>query len=131
MGDSVRCGWFSYTVLEVDYKSQLDDSTLAKRPEHMFIAIRIQATSSAGKPVSIPFMRLQNENDDWVPEVEDGSGLSGWLGLLRKVEPGATETGWIVFDTPAGNYGLLLSDGVLDAEQTAFVRIPLQVQSRS
>jgi hypothetical protein len=130
MGDNVQCGWFSYNVLEVEYRSQLEDSTLSKRPSNMFIAIRIQATSSAGKPVSVPFLRLQSENDDWFPELDDAPGLKGWMGVMRTVDPGATETGWILFDAPPGNYGLKLSDGVLDDEKTAFVRVPLQFQSR-
>lgn len=129
MGDNVRCGWFSFTVLEVEYKSQLGEGALAKRPRDLFIAIRVQATSAAGKPVSIPFLRLQTENENWIPEVEDGTGLDNWFGLFRTVEPGATETGWLLFDAPAGSYGLMLSDGAMDAEQTALVRIPLQVST--
>ena len=129
MGDPIRCGWFSYTVLEVAYKSQLGDGTLAKRPRNGFLLIRLQATSSAGETVSIPFMRLESEGGEVIPEIDDASSLSNWLGVLRRVEPGATETGWLVFDALPGTYGLRLSDGVLDNEKTVFVKIPVQVDS--
>ena len=127
MGDQIRCGWFSYNVLEVAYKSQLGGGTLAKRPGTVYILIRLQATSSAGRTVSVPFMRLETTGDEVITEVEDASSLPDWMGVLRRVEPGSTETGWLVFDAPPGIYGLRLSDGVLDDEQSALVHIPIQL----
>ncbi|HEY3741968.1 MAG TPA: hypothetical protein VGL53_19085 [Bryobacteraceae bacterium] len=129
MGDRVQVGWFSYTVLELEYKSQLGDSPVAPRPKNTYIAIHLQATSSAGNTVSVPFMRLETESGDFIPEVEDASALPGWFGLFRSVEPAATESGWIVFDAAPANYGLRLSDGVLDDEKTAMVRIPLRIDA--
>ena len=129
MGDLIRCGWFSYNVLEVDYKSQLGEGPLAKRPQNGFLLIRVQATSSAGATVSIPFMRVESESGETIPEIDDASALTNWLGVLRKVEPAATETGWLVFDAVPGAYGLRLSDGVLDNEKALFVMVPFQVDS--
>jgi hypothetical protein len=129
MGDRVQCGWFSYTVLELEYKSQLGEDPVAPRPKSAFIAIHLQVTSSAGATVSVPFLRLETESGEFITEVEDASALPGWFGLLRKVEPAATESGWIVFDAPPGNYGLRLSDGAMDSEQFAMVRIPLRVEA--
>lgn len=127
MGDRVRCGWFSFNVLEIGYKSQLGDGTLAKRPKDGFLLVRLQATSSAGETVSIPSLRLETANGELLPELEDASGLDGWFGLLRRVDPGATETGWLAFDAAPGVYGLRLSDGVLDDEHTSMVNLPFQV----
>ena len=129
MGDIVRCGWFSFNVLEVAYKSQLGDGTLAKRSINGYLMIRLQATSSAGNIVSIPFLRLETANGEVTTEVEDASSFPNWLGVLRRVEPGGTEIGWVVFDTAPGLYGLRLSDGLLEDEHTSMVRIPLQVDS--
>lgn len=126
MGDLIRCGPFSFNVLEVVYKSQLAESPVAKRPGNLFIAIRLQATNSGGNILSLPLMKMESESGVWIPELEDASGFDGWLGLLRPVEPGATETGWMVFDAPAGNYGLRLTDSAFDAGDSVSVRIPLQ-----
>ena len=127
MGDIVRCGWFSFNVLEVEYRSQLGSGALAKRPRNGFLLIRLQTTSTASGTVSIPFMRIESESGEMIPEVEDASDLSNWMGVLRRVEPEATENGWLVFDAAPGNYGLRLSNGVLDREETAMVKVPFQV----
>ena len=129
MGDIVHCGWFFFNVLEVAYKSQLGAGTLAKRSTNGYLMIRLQATSSAGNTVSIPFLRLETANGEVITEVEDGSSFPNWLGVLRRVEPGGTETGWVVFDAAPGIYGLRLSDGMLEDEHASLVRIPLQVDS--
>lgn len=129
MGDSVRCGWFTYNVLEVAYKSQLSDGMLGKRAKNGFLLIRLQATSIASKPVFIPFLQLESQSGETITEVENASELENWMGLIRRVEPDTAETGWLVFDTMPGTYGLRLTDGVLENEQTAFVRIPYQVES--
>jgi len=130
VGERISCGWFSYNVLEVAYKSQLGDGTLAKQAVHGFLTLRLQATSSAGATVSIPFLRLETDSGDFIPEVEDGSALPGWMGILRRVEPGSTESGWLIFDVLPGVYGLRLSDGVLEDEKTAMVRIPFHMDTR-
>lgn len=127
MGSPIRCGWFTYNVLEVAYKSQLSDETLAKRPENGYLLIRLQATSTAGKPSFIPFLQLETQSGEMIPEVANASGLENWLGVMRRVGPESPETGWLVFDTVPGTYGLRLTDGVLEDEQVAFVRIPFQV----
>ena len=72
-------------------------------------------------------MRIESESGEMIPEVEDASDLSNWMGVLRRVEPEATENGWLVFDAAPGNYGLRLSNGVLDREETAMVKVPFQV----
>ena len=129
MGDLIRCGWFSFNVLEVAYKSQLGDGTLANRPKDGFLLIRIQVTSSAGDVVSLPFLRLETPSGDMIPELDNASSLPNWFGVLRRVDPGGTETGWLVYDVQPGVYGLRLSDGVLENEHTSMVNIPFQVDT--
>lgn len=127
MGDKVRCGTFIFTVLEVEYKSQLGDSAVAKRPQNgQFICLRVQATNAGGTNANVPTMRLENDKGDLIPEVEDARDLAGWFGVFRKVEPGQSESGWIAFDAPAAEYGLMLTDGKLEDESTGTVRIPVQ-----
>jgi hypothetical protein len=127
IGDVITCGKLNYTVLEVEYKSQLGTGPVARTPKFTFIAIRIQITTSAGGTASMPLLRLESEKDVLIPELDNAPEQEGWLGILRRVEPGATEIGWIVFDAPPGNYGLWLSDGQLLDEQRSAVLIPLQL----
>ena len=128
IGDLVTCGKLNYTVLEVVYKSQLGSGPVGRLPKSMFIAIRIQATTSADN-TSMPMLRLEAENETMYPELVDASDQEGWLGILRRVQPGTTEDGWIVFDAPPSNYGLWLSDGKLEDEQKMAVKIPIQISS--
>lgn len=126
IGDLVVCGKLNYTVLEVEYKSQLGSGPIAQLARNIFIAIRMQITTSVAGTF-MPLLRLESEKEEFIGELDNASGLEGWLGSLRRLEPGTTEIGWIVFDTPPGKYGLWLSDGVLEDEKKAAVLIPVQV----
>ena len=43
-------------------------------------------------------------------ELSDGSGQARWLGMVRRVAPGQTEEGFLLFDVPTAHYKLKLTD---------------------
>ena len=128
IGDLVICGKLNYTVLEVEYKSQLGLGPMFRLAKNMFILLRLQITTSADGTY-MPLLRLESEREETIPELEDASQLEGWLGVLRRFEPGTTEIGWIAFDAPPGKYGLWLTDGIFEDEHRAAVLIPVQIPS--
>jgi hypothetical protein len=59
-------------------------------------------------------------------ELQEVKGIGNWLGLLRVVAPAQTLQGVIVFDAPAKDYRLRVTDGGdLESERTALIELPL------
>jgi hypothetical protein len=68
-------------------------------------------------------MTLLDDSGKTYNELTDGTGVTRWLGVVRKVDANQTETGSVVFDAPAGHYKLRLTDETDEAD--VFVDLPL------
>lgn len=126
MGEKVQAGPVTYTVLQAEWKPELEGG---KTPTHRFLFIRLSMTNSSGKTVSVPGFTLQGANGQTYEEVSEGLGsTANWLGMLRNLEPGQTQTGYAIFDAPVGAFQLMLSDaGEVGSEKYAQVEIPVQL----
>jgi len=60
------------------------------------------------------------------PELADGSGVDGWLGLTRKVDPGQSDQGTIIFDVMPKHYRLRVAD---ENDSFMYIDIPLNLNS--
>lgn len=126
MGELATVGPVIYNVLETEWRAGIGEPLQQKIPKHKFLLIRLTVTNSGNKDVAIPLLDLEDDAGNSYMEVSDVSGLSGWLGLLRVVQPAGTLQGLIVFDVPVGDYKLRVTDGgELESEKTALVAIPL------
>ena len=129
MGEKVRVGGLTYTVLEAAWKNQIGDFPAARMPAQNFLLIRVSVTNSGGKQTDVPSLTLENDRGDSYPEVQDGTGITNWLGILRSINPAMTEEGWVVFDVPTNAYNLRLADpDNPDATRISFVKIPLKLE---
>jgi hypothetical protein len=129
MGDPAVAGSLTFTVLESKWQSQLEASPAPRLPERNFLLIRVTVTNSGGAEASIPFLKLVNESGDIFNEVENGTGVDDWLGMLRHIRPAQTEEGWILFDVPSNAYKLRITDGNIENERVTLVSIPLSMQT--
>lgn len=129
MGEPAVAGSLSYNVIEAQWRSQLQAFPTPRFPERQFFLIKVSVTNSGNADASIPFLTLESPSGDSYKELENGAGVDGWLGVLRRVAPAQTEEGWIVFDVPANTYKLRLSNGDVEHEQIAYVTIPLSMES--
>ena len=130
MGELTTVGPVVYNVLETEWRTELGASIDQRIPTHKFLMIRLSVTNSGNKDVAIPLLSLVDQEDNAHLEVSEIENLSGWLGLLRILEPAATINGRIVFDVPVGDYRLRVTDGgELESERTALVEIPLSFGS--
>jgi hypothetical protein len=60
--------------------------------------------------------------------LENGEGVSNWLGILRTVRPAETLQGQILFDVPLTSYRLRVPDGAGPGEEKyAWISIPLRM----
>ena len=130
MGDRVQVGPLVYNVIEAEWKSQLGEFPSPRMPERTFLVVRLTVTNGGGQTIMIPQTKLENSNGETYDELNDGSGLANWLGLLRDLKPAATERGELLFDVPSNTYRLRLTDGS-DSEhpRIAYVKIPLSFDS--
>lgn len=130
MGDRMQVGEFVYSVLESRWRAQLGDMFSQRVPQNRFLLVRISVTNSGGKSNPVPMLDLIDTNGTVYPEIQDGTGVEGWLGMLRSVEAAQTETGWILFDAPPSSYRLRLSNGGdPGTEQTLLIEIPFNMES--
>ena len=129
MGERVQAGPFVYTVLEADWRTQLDGN--GRTPKNRFLFVRASITNSAGAKMSAPAFTLQAADGKTYQEEAEGlEGVNNWLNILRTVEPAQTETGWVIFDAPVAAYKLVMSDGGdIGSERHAHVDIPVELDS--
>lgn len=132
MGERIIAGPMVYNVVETVWKTQLGDGYKARLPVHRFLLIRLSASNSGGKLVSIPFFTLEGPNREMYPEVENGEGVDNWFGLLRDIGPAETKQGNIVFDVPLSSFRLRLTNGgETGTEKYVWVDIPLRMDTDS
>lgn len=132
MGDRVQTGSLIYNVLETEWKSELGESPSIRVPKNRFLIIRLTVTNSGGRAASIPSLILEDSSGRTYPEENNGEGVNGWLGIIRRVDPAQTDDGRVVFDVAPGAYRLRVSDDV-DVTQTeekySLVDIPLNLET--
>ena len=127
MGELTSVGPIVYNVLETEWRTDLGGSLGQVTPADRFLLIRLTITNSSNQEVAIPLLALENAAGEVYRELSEVSGVPNWLGLLRIIEPTASAEGVIVFDVPAGDYRLRVTDGGdLERERTALVEIPLR-----
>ena len=126
MGERVQVGPLIYNVLEAEWKNEMGQKT----PTHRFLVLRLTITNSGGREARPPLLTIVHTSGAEHTELSEVEGLQDWLGLLRRLDPAATEDGRIVFDVASGAYKLRLSDGGEPGqENTAIVEIPLQLET--
>ncbi len=129
MGEPVQLGSFLYTALDAEWVADLPGQITPRLPKNRFLLIRLTATNQGTRELHVPILRLENAKGETFTEVEDGSGLDDWWGLIRPVSPGTTESRRLLFDVNPGEYQLRLSDGGdPDKEQTAAVAIEYRLR---
>lgn len=120
LGDRAPAGQITYMGLSAEYRDQIPG---AKEPlKDRYLVMRLSATNGGAQEVTLPLTRLIAADGKEYPEVTEVEGFPEWLGPLRRIEPGKTEQGYIVFDVPVGAYKLEVSGGG-DLEQEQLVQI--------
>lgn len=127
MGERAEVGSFVFLALETKWSTQLGEAPNFRIPGNQFLAIRISITNQGGSTLGCPLLSLVDEADNRFPEVDNAKEVDGWLGLVRMIQPGNTEFGWIVFDVPPSNYALRLSDGDVESEKIGYIDVPLRL----
>ena len=128
MGEKVPLGPFTYSVIESEWKTELAGSKGRLDPKQRFLVLKLIVANSATERKALSFLAVRNDKGEEFPEVQDVEGVPGWMGFLREIPPGGTDTGTIIFDAPLGHYRLVLNDGGAPGEERiSLVDLPLQM----
>ncbi|HVW87773.1 MAG TPA: DUF4352 domain-containing protein [Bryobacteraceae bacterium] len=123
-GDKAEVGHLTYTVVDTDLHTKLgDDPNNPRLPQNRFYVVQISVFNGGNTEAVIPGMTLLDDAGQAYEELTDGTGVPHWLGVARRVGPGQTEQGNIVFDAPASHFKLRLTDDT--DESDVFVDLPL------
>ena len=123
-GEKAIVDRLTYVVIDTQIFPRLgEDPGNPRVPQNRFMQVQVAISNSGNTEVSIPAMTLVDDAGQTYNELPDGSGVQRWLGMVRKVAPGQTEQGNILFDAPAKHYKLKLTDDADAAD--VVVDIPL------
>jgi hypothetical protein len=131
MGQHVRVGPFTYSVLEAKWRQSLSNEPQARIPRNRYVIIRLTITNSGGEEAAFPQLTLQSSTGQDYPEIIEGvAEVPNWFSpLARNLKPAQSETGNLIFDVPLGAYKLkLLEPSDIDTPKFAFVEIPVQLE---
>lgn len=123
MGERVPLGNLIYTVFERQWMTQIGEGVDARVPQNRFYLVRISAVNSGGSAAIIPTISLVDDSGGSYAEIDNGDGITDFIGALREVAPAETVQGNLVFDVQPKHYKLKLSDE--DGKHVALVEIPL------
>jgi len=130
MGERVQIGPLIYTVLEVEWLSQLgsENPKSPQAPENKFAVIRLTITNSGNREISLPLLQIEDEKGNRYMELAEVQELDEWMGVLREISPAETMQGKIVFELKPQSYRLRLTNAAEpDVERFAYVTIPLRL----
>jgi hypothetical protein len=123
-GEKAMVDKLSYAVIDTQIYPRLgDDPNSPRIPQNRFFAVQVAVSSGNNTEIPIPAMTLVDDAGKTYTELADGSGVQHWLGVVRRVAPAQTERGVVLFDAPAAQYKLKLTDD-LDPEDV-YIDIPL------
>jgi hypothetical protein len=126
MGETVQAGHLIYQVLESEWRTDLGGR---QPPQHRYLAVRVSIQNVGNRPIGVPGFTLEGSGQTY-PEITENLGdLPDWLGMLRTVQPGMTDQGYVVFDAPVSAYNLVVSDaGEIGSEKYAHINIPVNLE---
>ena len=133
MGERAEAGPLVYNVLEATWKGQLGEGAHLRVPLNRFLLLRLSITNGSPNQLSAPPTTLVSTSGVEYAELTDGEGVDDWLGVLRRLNSTETVFGWVLFDTPRGDYQLRVSDDAFDPADArlALIQIPLRLESQS
>ena len=123
MGEKVALGRIVYAVYETQWVPQFGEGPDARIPQHRFFLVRMAAVNSGGADLIMPNVAIEDDKGNSYPELSNGDGVPQWIGSLRKVKPGDSAQGNLVFDAPPAHYKLRVTDE--NDENSAYFDIPL------
>ena len=124
-GEKAQVDRVTYHVVDMQTVPKMDVAGEARIPKERFYLTQISIFNGGNTDFVIPAMVLYDDAGGQYPELGDGRGSTDWIGVSRKVAPGETLLGTVLFDAPVKHYKLRISDEFSD--QPILVDMPLGI----
>jgi hypothetical protein len=123
LGERVPLGHLIYTVFDRQWTPQIGEGVDARIPQNRFYEVRFSVLNSGGAASIIPAIELVDDAGTTYSEIQNGDGITDFVGPLREVTPAESAQGILVYDVQPKHYKLKLSDE--DGRKFAVVDLPL------
>ena len=122
-GESAKAGVLLYTAFDTQWLPVLGEGDSKRTPGSQFMLVRLTVVNGGGDELPVPSISLVDDGGQIYGELGNGDQVPDWLGIVRKVKPGGTEQGHVVFDVPPAHYRLRVSSP--DEQKLAYIDVPL------
>ena len=126
IGSAAEVGPLTYAIVGTEWHGSLQGERGPRVPSGRFLILTISVTNKTPDAVTMPLLSLVNASGEPYLELDNGDGLSNWMGMFRSIPGNGAEGGQIVFDVPAekGPFKLRVSSGGdVDKEKTALIEV--------
>src|SRR5579863_8447123 len=113
-GEKATVDHLTYTIIDTEIQTRLGDDASPRVPQNRFYLVQVSVSNGGSSNLSIPSLALVDDSGKAYPELSDGTSVPNWLGVVRKVNAGQTEQGYVAFDAPTSHYRLKLGDDTGD-----------------
>lgn len=129
VGEEIATGSLIYAVTQTTWTDQLEGPNGMRIPVNKFLMVNLSVKNAGREAVGVPLLTLIDANGKEYMELDKGEGVPQWLGALRTLGEGNSESGNLLFDVPQGSYKLRVSSGGdVEKETTALVNLPHGVE---
>ena len=122
-GEKATVDHLTYSIIDTEIQPRLGDEASPRIPQNRYYLVQVSVSNGGNSDLTIPSLTLVDDSGKAYPESTDGTSVPHWLGVVRKVDSGQTEQGYVVFDAPTSHYRLKLSDETGDSD--VYADIPL------
>lgn len=130
MGTPLAVGPLTYTAVETEWRDSIDTSKGPRVPKDRFLLVHVTVLNTSSEQKASPLLQIVDAKGGVHPELAEGDGVTDWMGYLRLLAPREGRSGRLLFDVPQGACKLRVSSGGdPEAEQTALIDIPLQLNT--
>lgn len=124
LGEEIAVGSLVYAVTQTTWADQLEGPNGMRIPTNKFLLVNLSVKNAGRDAAGVPLLTLIDANGKEYMELDKGEGVPQWLGALRTLGEGNSETGNLLFDVPQGTYKLRVSSGGdVEKETTALVNL--------
>ena len=132
MGAPLAVSQLTYTAVETEWRDSIESSKGSRIPKNRFLLVSVTVLNASSEQKAAPLLQVVDAAGGVHPEIDDGDGVTDWMGYLRLLQPRESRTGRLLFDVPQGGCKLRVSSGGdPETEQTALIDLPLQINTEA
>lgn len=119
IGESVPIGYWFYRCNGAHWATAIPSGySRLEFPDAAFLVVDMTIRNDDRTPSTLPPLRLVDTQGREYEESSKGMFMPGSFDLLKKLNPGVSSRGYVIFDAPRGYYSLEVSGGFESGKKT-------------